>query len=407
MQLDILDFTKKLLSKCIPVKVRQFKKSQLDCIVFEVDSDFSSMVSYHLIKCIKQYTKQCETSTITSIITPLNTQYYILCLSEELDEHLMVGPFLENPITDELVYPIINNLKLNLDYTAKLKLYYQSVPSIDSTSVFEILHTINEYVTKNENPPRLNTLDLSILPKENSSYDLLVEDMNRTSMYKEIEERYSYEDKLLSYITKGDIILAESYFEKYTLSCSEIIRTKDSIRNTKNLLLSANTLFRKAAHFGGVHPIYIDELSNKWAIKIEQALSLEDLNNIQLQMMRSYCLITKEHSFSKYSPIVKQALTFINLNLSSNLTVKRVAYEVGLSPDYLSRLFKKELGMNIITYINQKRIYRSLNLLKNTDLSIEEIGDLIGLNNTSYFYTLFKKEIGVSPKQYRKSLKST
>ena len=114
MQLDVLDFTKKLLSKCIPVKVRQFKKCQLDSITFEEDSDFSSMVSYHLLNCIKQYAKQCKTSTITSIITPLNTQYYILCLSEDLDEHLMIGPFLENPITDDLVYPIINNLKLNL-----------------------------------------------------------------------------------------------------------------------------------------------------------------------------------------------------------------------------------------------------------------------------------------------------
>ena len=171
-------------------------------------------------------------------------------------------------------------------------------------------------------------------------------------------------------------------------------------------MLSANTLFRKAAYVGGVHPIYLDELSGKWAIKIEHALSLEVLNSIQLQMIRSYCLLTKEHSLSKYSPIVKQALTFINLNLSSNLTVKKVAYEIGLSPDYLTRLFKKELGTNIITYINQKRIYTSLKLLKSTDLSIGEIGDLIGLNNTSYFYTLFKKEIGISPKQYRNSLKS-
>ena len=401
MQFDILDFTKKLLSKCIPVKVRQFKKCQLDLITFEEDSDFSSMVSYHLLNCMKQYAKQCQTSTITSIITPLNTQYYILCLSKDLDEHLMIGPFLENPITDDLIYPIIHNLKLNLDYAAKLKLYYQSVPCIDATSVFEILYTINEYVTANKIPPRLNTLDLSILPKQDSSYDLLMEDMNRTSMYKILEERYTVEDKLLSYITKGDIILAESHFEKYRLSCSEIIRTKDSVRNTKNILLSANTLFRKAAHVGGVHPIYLDELSGKWAIRIEHALSLEVLNAIPLQMVRSYCRLTKEYSLSQYSPIVRQALTFIHLNLSSSLTVKKVAYEIGLSPDYLTRLFKKELGMNMITYINKKRIYTSLKLLKNTDLSIEEIGDLIGLNNTSYFYTLFKKEIGTSPKQYR------
>lgn len=406
MQLDILDFTKKLLSKCIPVKVRQFKKSQLDSLVFEEDSDFSSMINYHLVKCIKQYLKQCETSKITSIITPFHTQYYILCISKEQDEHLMVGPFVENPITDNLVYPIINNLKLNLDYAAKLKLYYQSVPSIDTSSVFEILFTINEYVTKNQLHPSVNTIDLSIMPKQDSSYDLFVENMNRTSMYKKLEYRYAGEDKLLSYITNGDVILAQSQLENSPLRSSEIIRTKDTVRNMKNLLLSTNTLFRKAAHVGGVHPIYIDELSNKWAMKIEQALSLEALNNMPLQMIRSYCLLTKEHSLSQYSPIIKQALTFIDLNLSSNLTVKKVALEVNLSPDYLTRLFKKELGVTVITHINQKRIYRSLELLKNTNLSIEEIGDLIGLSNTSYFYTLFKREIGISPKQYRNGLKS-
>lgn len=405
MQLDILDFTKKLLSKCIPVKVRQFKKSQLDSLVFEEDSDFSSMINYHLVKCIKQYLKQCETSKITSIITPFHTQYYILCISKEQDEHLMVGPFVENPITDNLVYPIINNLKLNLDYAAKLKLYYQSVPSIDTSSVFEILSTINEYITKNQLPPSVDTIDLSIMPKQDSSYDLFVENMNRTSIYKKLEYRYAGEDKLLSYITNGDVILAQSQLENSPLRCPEIIRTKDTVRNMKNLLLSTNTLFRKAAHVGGVHPIYIDELSNKWAMKIEQALSLEALNNMPLQMIRSYCLLTKEHSLSQYSPIIKQALTFIDLNLSSNLTVKKVALEVNLSPDYLTRLFKKELGVTVITYINQKRIYRSLKLLKTTNLSIEEIGDLIGLSNTSYFYTLFKREIGISPKQYRNGLK--
>ena len=406
MPLDIINFATKLLSKCIPVKVQHFKMQEWDSIVFEENSDFSSMINHHLLKCIKPYLKQCETSTITNIITPFHTHHYVLCISKEDDEHLVVGPFVENPITDDLIYPIINNLDLNLDYASKLKLYYQSVPTIDASTVYEILFTINEYITKNQNPPSLNTIDLSILPKQDSSYDLFVKDLNRTSMYKKLEERYAGEDRLLSYIEKGDVVLAQKEFAKSSISHSEIIRTKDSLRNTKNLLLIANTLFRRTAYIGGVHPIYLDELSGKWAIKIEQTVALKDLDNLHLQMINSYCLLTKEHSLSKYSPIVKQALMFINLNISSNLTVKKVAQEVSLSPDYLTRLFKKELGVNIITYINRKRIHTSLELLKNTNLSIEEIGDLIGLSNTSYFYTMFKREIGVSPKQYRNSLKS-
>lgn len=255
MQLDIINFATKLLSKCIPVKVQHFKMQDWDSIIFKEDSDFSSMINHQLLKCIKPYLKQCETSAITNIITPFHTHHCILCISKENNEHLVVGPFVENPITDDLVYPIINNLQLNLDYTSKLKLYYKSIPSIDTSTVYEILFTINEYITKNRNPPRLNTIDLSILPKQDSSYDLFTKDLNRMSMYKKLDERYSSEDRLLSYIEKGDIVLAQKEFAKISISHSEIIRTKDSLRNTKNLLLVANTLFRRSAYIGCTPPI--------------------------------------------------------------------------------------------------------------------------------------------------------
>ena len=136
MQLDIVNFATKLLSKCIPVKVQYFKMFQCDSIILE--DNFSSMINNHLLKCIKPYLELCENSTITNIITPFHTNHYILCISKEDNEHLAIGPFVENPISDDLVYSIINKLQLNVDYANKLKLYYQSIPSIDSSTVYEI-----------------------------------------------------------------------------------------------------------------------------------------------------------------------------------------------------------------------------------------------------------------------------
>ena len=106
MQSDTLDFTIKLLSKCISVKVRRLKKSLLDDIALEGYSDFSSMINYYLAKCLNTYLNQCENSIITNIITPFNTQYYALCISKEEDEHIMIGPFLENPVRGNIVYEI-------------------------------------------------------------------------------------------------------------------------------------------------------------------------------------------------------------------------------------------------------------------------------------------------------------
>ncbi len=407
MHLDILDFSQKLIAKCIPVEVHRLHEKQLYTFSFSEQTDFSSIIHYHLIKCLEEYFKICKDSTIGCLITPFHTQYYILCLSKKQDEHLMIGPFLENPMEESLIYPIINNLHLNLDHAAKLKFYYQSIPYIDTSSILEILYTVHADVINTITLPKVYTLDLTTVQKKDSSYNLFLEDMNRNQMYKILEERYAAEDKMLSYITTGDVVSAQSAWTNSLLHNMQIApRAIDSLRSSKNLMFAANTIFRKAAQAGGVHPVYLDELSGKWAIKIEQATSLEVLSRMPLQMIRAYCLLTKNHSVADYSPIVQKALNFIHLNLSSDLTVKKIATEVGLSPDYLTRLFKNDLGIPVIRYINKKRIYTSLKLLNTTDLSIEEIGDLIGLHNTSYFSTLFKKEIGVSPKQYRDNLKA-
>ena len=138
MQLDIINFATKLLSKCVPVKVQHLKMNKLDSITIKENSDFTSMINHHLLKCIKPYLEQCENSTITNIITPFHTHHCILCISKENDEHLVVGPFVENPISEDLVYIIMNKLQLNLDYCNKLKHYYQSLPSIDTSTVYDI-----------------------------------------------------------------------------------------------------------------------------------------------------------------------------------------------------------------------------------------------------------------------------
>ena len=112
MTLDSINFAINLLSKCIPINVQYFKMNKWDSIRFDENSDFSSMVNHHLLKCINPYLNQCDSSTITNIITPFHTNYYVLCISKEHDEHIVVGPFVETPINDDLVYSIAKNLNL-------------------------------------------------------------------------------------------------------------------------------------------------------------------------------------------------------------------------------------------------------------------------------------------------------
>lgn len=71
----------------------------------------------------------------------------------------------------------------------------------------------------------------------------------------------------------------------------------------------------------------------------------------------------------------------------------------------LSKLLKNATGSTFKELLKQKRMHKSVQLLRETDLSVSNIINAVGYENTSYFYRIFEEEYGVSPKEYRKNLK--
>ena len=74
---------------------------------------------------------------------------------------------------------------------------------------------------------------------------------------------------------------------------------------------------------------------------------------------------------------------------------------LGISEYELSRFIKKGTGLNYTDLTQKKRLSQAMYLLKNTKMSINDIGECVGYDNSSYFYRLFKKEVGISPREYR------
>lgn len=95
---------------------------------------------------------------------------------------------------------------------------------------------------------------------------------------------------------------------------------------------------------------------------------------------------------------------YISENLSQNLQREQLAKLVYLTPDYLSKLFRKRENMTISEYITRKRILLAKQLLENTDLPIANISQRVGFVDASYFIKTFKKQEGITPQQYRESV---
>ena len=174
------------------------------------------------------------------------------------------------------------------------------------------------------------------------------------------------------------------------------------IRSAKNMILVLNTLCRLAAEKGGVHPLYIDNISERFAILIERSPNLPHLQKLSGLMVNEYCDIVSVYSTSPYSQIVKKAVDYIHLNLGSSLSLAKIADEIHVNASYLSRKFKSETKMSMIDYINQKRVEEAKLYLQRGNMSITDIAFIVGFNDLNYFSRVFKKFTSLTPSQYMK-----
>ena len=102
------------------------------------------------------------------------------------------------------------------------------------------------------------------------------------------------------------------------------------------------------------------------------------------------------------NPYIRQLLHVLSERLTENLPIPELADSMHLNPQYIMRLFKKEMGCSILQYITSRRIALAVQYLEDTNLPITEVALLCGFDNYSYFTRVFKRFTGQSPAAFRK-----
>lgn len=135
-------------------------------------------------------------------------------------------------------------------------------------------------------------------------------------------------------------------------------------------------------------------------IHIKDSESLEEITGIIGDVFKfARSVYSKRKSFSKE---ISVALLFIEENYFRDLSLSEIAGHVNLSGGYFSSLFKKELNMSFVEYLNNFRIEKAKELLVNTYLKAYEIAEKVGFGDETYFSRVFKKNTGMSIQEYKK-----
>ncbi len=101
--------------------------------------------------------------------------------------------------------------------------------------------------------------------------------------------------------------------------------------------------------------------------------------------------------------VIREIAAYIDEHYAEELSLQDIAERCSLSREYISRRFKQEMGENISEYIERIRMDRAKVLLRNPQLRIAQISEMVGYQDDKYFSKVFKKAAGVSPNQYRKN----
>lgn len=109
----------------------------------------------------------------------------------------------------------------------------------------------------------------------------------------------------------------------------------------------------------------------------------------------------KEKSSFKDIKRMKQIIEYINKNLDKKITLKEIAEREDLSLYYLSRFFKKKIGISFQEYLNITRLEKARKLLITTNINVTDIVFRCGFSSTNYFNKIFKKEYNCTPSEYR------
>jgi YesN/AraC family two-component response regulator len=148
----------------------------------------------------------------------------------------------------------------------------------------------------------------------------------------------------------------------------------------------------------------INEIIDSELDIIVKLSDVENYKQLKTESMNLIIKISKNLLTSVYngnSKIVSNAIKYVNSNFSKRITLKDIEENLHVNSSYFSSLFKNEMGITFICYINQVKIDYACNLLKDSTLSIIDIALEIGFDDQSYFTKVFKKQCGMTPKEYR------
>ena len=215
------------------------------------------------------------------------------------------------------------------------------------------------------------------------------------------ENKYNFEYKdTEKYMINAIRHRKSEAYDYFTMLMNKIKPLNDSAKRNRiieTLVMAAHSVrldgmneadyFNYTSHFNTIIELSGDQLI-EWAFK-----KFVDITGI-----------VKTHSAIDYSnKIVLATKEYLEAHYAEDVSLEDVAEHVNISPQYFSKLIKKNTGFNFIDWLSMLRVKKAKELLTNSNLTVKEVCFMVGYKDPNYFSRIFKKKIGMTPSEYVKN----
>ena len=154
------------------------------------------------------------------------------------------------------------------------------------------------------------------------------------------------------------------------------------------------------AQFEGTEKQYMDDIVNLLLVEYKSKnVCRRELVNEYVKIL--FALMARKLCTQNLESMKMDLKSYIELHCFDNIGVEEIAEVFGYNPNYLSKKFKSEYGVSIKSYINTLRVKAAVQMLENTDFSIERIAICVGYTDAKQIYQVFKKYFGMTPGSIR------
>lgn len=279
-----------------------------------------------------------------------------------------------------------------------------SIHHIPLESILQILCSMNYVI----NGTKLEITDVEVSDNmqndisQKTEINLETEMINNDDIVlQDIQKTYHVEQTLLDIVRRGDTMALDEWL-KMPPAIHPGTLSVDLLRQYKNNMIIAVSLYARAAIRGGMDLADSMKLSDSYIQKIEHLQSLEQIYNIAFHAVKEYTSqVAKARLTNNQTELVRQVNSYIRHHISDNIKTEDIAKHLYLSRSHLSTKFKKESGVPLNEYITLVKISEARHLLAYTDKNLQLISSYLGYSSQSYFCNTFKKYVGKTPTDYR------